>query len=88
MLARHGAKVALVDINHAGVEAVVARINAEFGANTAHAFRLDVRDEIQWIDVLAAADSAMGGLSVLVNNAGIIGPGNIEELFFADWKWT
>ena len=88
LLARHGAKVALADINHAGAEAVAARINAEFGANTAHAFRLDVRDEFQWIDVLAAADAAMGGLSVLVNNAGIIGPGNIEELSFADWKRT
>src|SRR5258707_13442913 len=88
LLARHGAKVALADINHAGVEAVAARINAEFGANTADAFRLDVRDETQWIDVLASADSAMGGLSVLVNNAGIIGPGNIEEFSFADWKRT
>src|SRR5882757_677672 len=88
LLARHGAKVAIADINHAGAEAVAARINAEFGANTACALRLDVRDEMQWIDALAAADSAMGGLSVLVNNAGVIGPGNIEELSFADWKRT
>src|SRR5260370_16278062 len=88
LVARHGAKGALADMNHAGAEGVAARINAEFGANTAYAFRLDVRDETQWIDVLASADSAMAGLSVLVNNAGIIGPGNIEELSYADWKRT
>jgi NAD(P)-dependent dehydrogenase (short-subunit alcohol dehydrogenase family) len=88
LLALHGATVALADINYAGAEAVAAKINLECGATAAYAFRLDVRDEMQWIDVLASADSAMGGLSVLVNNAGIIGPGNIEELSFADWKRT
>ena len=50
LLARHGAKVALADINHACAEAVGARINAEFGANTAHAFHLDVRDVHRYTD--------------------------------------
>jgi NAD(P)-dependent dehydrogenase (short-subunit alcohol dehydrogenase family) len=88
MLARHGAKVTLADINLAGAEAVAADINAEHGATLAFAFPLDVRDEGQWISVLRQANAAMSGISVLVNNAGVIGPGNIEELSFDDWKMT
>src|SRR6185312_5906064 len=32
------------------------------------------------------ADEAMGGISVLVNNAGISVGGDIESLSFEDWK--
>lgn len=72
MLAREGAKVTLTDIDRTGVEALAAEINAEVpGAAFAHAH--DVTDEQAWIDVLAAAVADMGGLSILVNNAGIGG---------------
>jgi NAD(P)-dependent dehydrogenase (short-subunit alcohol dehydrogenase family) len=37
---------------------------------------------------VSMSGTKLSGLSVLVNNAGIIGPGNIEELSFADWKRT
>jgi len=86
MLAKHGAKVALADLNLPGAEAVAVEINAEHGAGTAFAFRLDVRDEAQWTYALEQADTAMGGISVLLNNAGISRGGNIEELSFEDWK--
>ena len=85
-LAEEGAKVALTDLNHEGAEAVAAEINNRHGAGTAFAFRHDVTDEAQWVEVLAQADAAMGGLSVLVNNAGIGLGGNIEELSYEDWK--
>ena len=42
--------------------------------------------EDQWIYALEEADAAMGGISVLVNNAGISRGGNIEQLSFEDWK--
>ena len=65
---------------------MAAEINAEHGAGTAFAFKLDVRSEAEWIAVLEEADAAMGGISVLLNNAGISKGGNIEELSFEDWK--
>jgi NAD(P)-dependent dehydrogenase (short-subunit alcohol dehydrogenase family) len=86
MLASQGAKVALADLNLAGAEALAAEINAQQGAGTAFAFALDVRDEAQWIYALEEADAAMGGISVLLNNAGISVGGDIETLSFADWK--
>jgi NAD(P)-dependent dehydrogenase (short-subunit alcohol dehydrogenase family) len=86
-LAAEGAKVALADINFAGAEKVAAEFNKAFGAGTAFAYALDVTDEEQWIAALAAADKAMGGISGLINNAGIGGGrGAIEELELAQFR--
>ena len=86
MLAAEGAKVSIADINHAGAKAVAAEINAALGEGVAFAFPLDVTKEDQWIYALEEADAAMGGISVLVNNAGISRSGNIEQLSYEDWK--
>ena len=85
-LAEEGAKVALADINIDGARAVAAEINAAHGEGTAFAFPLDVTQEDQWIYALEEADAAMGGISVLVNNAGISRGGDIEALSFENWK--
>lgn len=85
-LAAEGAKVTVADINLEGAKAVAAEIDGQYGAGTAFAFPLDVTKEEQWIFALEEADAAMGGISVLVNNAGISRGGNIEELSYEDWK--
>jgi NAD(P)-dependent dehydrogenase (short-subunit alcohol dehydrogenase family) len=86
-LAAEGAKVALADINFTGAGKLAAELNAAHGANTAFAHELDVTDEGQWIAALEAANKAMGGVSGLVNNAGIGGGrGTIEELELAQFR--
>jgi len=85
-LAAEGAKVSLADINHDGARRVAGSINSAHGEGTAFAFPLDVTKEDQWIFALEEADAAMGGISVLVNNAGILRDGDIERLSFEDWK--
>jgi len=72
MLAREGAKVAVTDVNLQGVRTLADAINAEVPGST-FAFRHDVTDEAEWISVIDQAVAAMGGLSILVNNAGIGG---------------
>ena len=72
MLAREGAKVAVTDVNLKGVEALAGAINAEI-PGAAFAFAHDVADEAEWVSVIDQAVTAMGGLSILVNNAGIGG---------------
>ena len=72
MLAREGAKVAVTDVNEAGARTLAAAINAEI-PGAAFAFAHDVTDEGEWISVIDRAVAAMGGLSILVNNAGIGG---------------
>lgn len=88
MLARHGAKVAIADLNVAGAEAVAAQIDAECGTATAFAYRLDVTDPEGWRPVIEAAAKAMGGLSVLVNNAGVAPVGTVEDLDLDTWHRT
>jgi NAD(P)-dependent dehydrogenase (short-subunit alcohol dehydrogenase family) len=79
--AEEGAKVALADVNAAGAQAQADAINAAHGADAAFAYALDVTDEAQWVAALDAANTAMGGISGLVNNAGISSrEGGIEEL--------
>jgi NAD(P)-dependent dehydrogenase (short-subunit alcohol dehydrogenase family) len=85
-LASEGAKVSIADINLEGAKAVAAELNAAHGEGTAFAFPLDVTKEDQWIFALEEADEAMGGISVLVNNAGISRGGDIESLSLEDWK--
>lgn len=79
--AAEGAKVALADINYDGAEKEAAAINAKHGAGAAMAVRLDVTNEDAWIAALDGANGVMGGISGLVNNAGISSrEGGIEEL--------
>lgn len=86
MLAREGAQVLLADINASGAAAQADAINVELGAGTAHAVALDVTREDEWIAAIDAAAELMGGLSVLVNNAGVGVRGNIETCTLADWQ--
>jgi NAD(P)-dependent dehydrogenase (short-subunit alcohol dehydrogenase family) len=79
--AAEGAKVALADINAAGADDRATALNDKYGAGTAFAYALDVTNEDHWMKALEAANTAMGGISGLVNNAGISSrEGGIEEL--------
>jgi NAD(P)-dependent dehydrogenase (short-subunit alcohol dehydrogenase family) len=72
MLVREGARVALTDVNLDGVRALADEINAGH-PGAAFAFAPDVADEARWKTVVDEAAAAMGGLSILINNAGIGG---------------
>ena len=85
MLAREGARVLLTDINGEGAAAQAAAINAALGAETAFAMRHDVTSPADWDAAIALAAQALGGLSVLVNNAGISVAGDIETCTLEEW---
>ena len=72
MLAREGASVALTDIDEAGARRLAETINAG-QAGRAFAYAHDVTSEDAWKTVLERANADLGGLSVLVHNAGIGG---------------
>ena len=64
-----GAKVVIADINAAAGEALAA----ELGSNAMFA-ALDVASSAGWQKVVTDAEARFGAISVLINNAGIIGP--------------
>jgi len=85
-LAEEGAKLLLTDLNEAGAAEQAAAIDARFGSGTAFAFRHDVTSEDGWIAAVERARAVLGGLSVLVNNAGIVVTGSVEELSLDQWR--
>jgi NAD(P)-dependent dehydrogenase (short-subunit alcohol dehydrogenase family) len=83
LLAREGAKVVVTDLRDAAGAAVVAEIekNGAIGSFFHH----DVSLEDDWNKVIDGALTTFGRLDVVVNNAGIAIPGNVEDASFADW---
>jgi 3alpha(or 20beta)-hydroxysteroid dehydrogenase len=78
---REGAKVILTDLNEARGTALAA----ELGANALF-LRHDVTSESSWNEVVAAGEARFGKITVLVNNAGILGPiAKTAELSEADF---
>ncbi len=86
LLAQEGARVLLTDVNGEGAAAQAEAINAELGAGTAYSMQHDVTSEGAWEAAIAMAADKLGGLSVLVNNAGIGVKGNIETCDLATWR--
>jgi len=85
MLAQEGAKVALTDVNVEGATQVADEINAKL-PDTAIAIHHDVTKTEDWERSLKEAADFMGGVSVLVNNAGIATMGNIESETYENWR--
>lgn len=81
VLAAAGAELFVADIDEAAGEALVAGLQGT-GCN-AQFLPLDVTDEAQWQKVLRQV-ADQGGLDVLVNNAGIVIVGGIEQTSLAD----
>ncbi len=67
--AAEGAKTVIADINAAAGEALAA----DLGKNAMFA-PLDVASSANWQQVVASAEAQFGPISVLVNNAGVVGP--------------
>jgi 3(or 17)beta-hydroxysteroid dehydrogenase len=81
-LVADGAHVAVSDIRPNEGQAVAAENDFTF-------IEQDVRDEQQWEQVIAQVEEVLGKLTVLVNNAGILGPVDPADpvrTTFADWK--
>lgn len=77
-----GAKVLVSDVDEAAMKA----IGAELGVPT---FKCDVSKEAEVAALFGAVVKELGGLDVLVNNAGVAGPTvSVEEMNLTDWQRT
>ncbi len=81
--ADHGAKVWICDISEEALESC-RTTRPDYGA-----VRCDVAEEAQIDAFFDQAVAGLGGLDLLVNNAGIAGPtAGIEDIDPADWRRT
>lgn len=81
---REGARVLMTDIDGDAAARAASSLDPDGRAATALAH--DVTSEAGWQAAVAAAEERMGGLSVLVNNAGVWVAGDVEETDYATWK--
>ncbi|MDG2273420.1 MAG: SDR family NAD(P)-dependent oxidoreductase, partial [Halioglobus sp.] len=81
LLAAQGASVVLADLNELDGQAAAEKIG-----KSAVFMRLDVSDEENWKQVIAATLEKFGRLDVLVNNAGIIALGTIVDTTLESWR--
>ncbi len=82
--AREGAKVAVADLNLGGAQEVVSEIT--LGGGIATAVAMNVADEAQvdaGVDEVAAR---LGGVDILVSNAGIQHIAPLVDLSLTDWR--
>ena len=87
MLAAEGACVVVADIDAEGAARAADGISSAHPGR-AFSLELDVTDQRRWPQALEEARDLMGGLNVLVNNAGICIPGTVEDLDFEQWQRT
>ena len=93
-IAESGGQVAAFDLGAEGLASLSEAAAAAPG--TVHAFTCDVSDEAQVAARIAEAAEAMGGLNVLVNNAGIFRDallvkkdrtsGDVQTMSLSDWQ--
>ncbi len=80
-LAGEGAKVVITDIDKQGGEET-----AHMAGAGAIYLQHDVAEQDQWERVIAQSVDHFGELNVLVNNAGMVIPGNVETMAWDDYR--
>jgi NAD(P)-dependent dehydrogenase (short-subunit alcohol dehydrogenase family) len=82
-LAQYGASVAVVDRDPVTAQATVDSVRADGGV--AIAVECDVADEAQAREAVATAAAALGGVDILVANAGIADRSPAETMSIEQW---
>src|SRR5262245_22617821 len=84
-IARRGGRVLVADINEEGARETV-RLVAEAGG-AATFVSCDVAKSPEVLALVGEADHAMGGVDLLINNAGVGCGGKVDEVPLSDWEW-
>lgn len=77
LFASEGATVVITDIDVEGLSALHAEISSDGG--NAKSLTLDVSDQNAWMGVIETVKKDLGKLNILVNNAGYVPLGGIED---------
>jgi len=84
LFAKEGSKIAIADLNQAAADAAAAGITASGGK--AIGLAVDVTNEAQVDATIDKAADQLGGIDILISNAGIQIVKPLVDFSFADWK--
>ncbi|MEB2647087.1 SDR family oxidoreductase [Pseudomonas canadensis] len=83
--AREGWQLALSDVSEPGLQETLKLVREAGGDGFIQ--RCDVRDYSQLTAFAQACEVKLGGIDVIVNNAGVASGGFFAELSLEDWDW-
>jgi NAD(P)-dependent dehydrogenase (short-subunit alcohol dehydrogenase family) len=83
-LAARGARIVLADLNEDGARETQKLL----GGVETHVFRVDVTKPAQVEKLADDSFEKLGGVDLVVNNAGVAVAGEIGEVPLADWEWV
>ena len=86
LLRREGASVAVVGANAANLRGAAETLNADPGPGRVEAVAGDVRDFNQMVAAMASTASALGGIDIVVNNAGVGVFKPVAEMSVDEWR--
>ncbi len=84
-LFKSGASVWITDINSVGAENARISIGADDNNRIGSSW-IDVSDELSVRNAVAKCIDTLGKIDILINNAGVVGWGKVEELDLKLWK--
>ena len=83
--AREGWQLALSDVSEPGLQETLKLVREAGGDGFIQ--RCDVRDYSQLTAFAQACEEKLGGIDIIVNNAGVASGGFFSELSLEDWDW-
>ncbi len=86
LAARHGARLAVSDVNEQGLAETVDLLK-HAGAAEVRSDRVDVAARQEVVDWAAAVAARFGTVNVVVNNAGVSYAGDFEDMPYDDFDW-
>lgn len=87
-LAAAGAHVVIADLNLAQAQAVAKSLNDQFGESCSRALSVDVGNEASVQTLTETIALELGGLDLLVSNAGVLRAGGLEEMTLANFEFV
>lgn len=87
-LAAGGSVVCIVDLNLEGARALAGELNRFYGRTTALAFGGNVTDEQSVQELVGLIVDAVGGIDLLVSNAGVLKAGSVTEMPLEDFSFV
>lgn len=85
-LAKEGARLAIADLDRAGLAETASRIQAAGGQ--ASTFLLDVASRSAVHAFAQEVEATLGGADIVINNAGVAQIARVDELAYEDLEWV